>query len=117
MVSLQKQIDEHEVELKEMIDALTDDQMESLRTTIEYLWGRSYSKNVFNKSTLLTLMREEMNFRQKDIQLAKRAGKTEVISELKLMLQKGNVTQEQLESLIQRIEYEKNGINVLPLSS
>ncbi len=117
MVSLQKQIDEHEVELKEMIDALTDDQMESLRTTIEYLWGRSYSKNVFNKSTLLTLMREEMNFRQKDIQLAKRAGKTEVISELKLMLQKGNVTQEQLESLIQRIEYEKNGINVMPLSS
>jgi len=121
MVSLQKQIDEHEVELKEMIDAFTGEQMESLRTTIEYLWGRSYSKDVFNKSTLLTLMKEKLNFRQRDIQLGKREGitegRTEVISELKLILQKGNVTQEQLESFIQRIEHDKNGTNVMPLSS
>lgn len=54
--SLQKQIDEHEVELIEMIEALTAEQMESLRISIEYLWGRAYSKEVFNKSTLLTLM-------------------------------------------------------------
>jgi len=105
--SLQKQIDEHEVELKEMIDALTDEQMESLRTTIEYLWGRSYRKNVFNKSTLLTLMRKEMSFREKDIQLARRTERREVISAVKLMWQEGKLTQEQLEDLLKRIEHDK----------
>ncbi len=110
MPSVQKQIDEHEVELKQMIDALTDDQMESLRNTVEYLWGKSYSKEVFNKSTLLTLMREQLNFRQKDIQWGIREGRTEGISEgdakrmakvtrtLQSMMQKGEITPEQMES-------------------
>jgi len=110
MPSVQKQIDEHEVELKQMIDALTDDQMESLRTTVEYLWGKSYNNKVFNKSTLLTLMREELNFRQKDIQCAFREGRTDGISEgdakrmakvtmtLQSMMQKSELTPKQMES-------------------
>jgi len=36
-----KQIDEHEVELNDMIEALTAAQMESLRTTVEYFCGKS----------------------------------------------------------------------------
>ncbi len=110
MLSLQKQIDAHEVELKQMIDGLTDEQMESLRTTIEYLWGRSYSKDVFNKSTLLTLMREQLNFREKDIQWGRREGmaeeRTEVIRAVKLMLQDGKLTQEQMDELLKRIEHD-----------
>ena len=110
MPSVQKQIDEHEVELKQMIDALTDDQMESLRTTVEYLWGKSYNNKVFNKSTLLTLMREELNFRQKDIQCAFREGRTDGISEgdakrmakvtmtLQSMMQQSELTPKQMES-------------------
>ena len=42
--SLQTQIDEHEAELNQMIDGLTASQMESLRTTVEYLWGKSLSQ-------------------------------------------------------------------------
>jgi hypothetical protein len=68
------------VELTQMIDALTDDQMESLRTTIEYLWEKSYSKTVFNKSTLLTLMKKQLNFRLKDIQWGRSEGRTEGIA-------------------------------------
>ncbi|MEK8019053.1 MAG: hypothetical protein VSS75_019460 [Candidatus Parabeggiatoa sp.] len=119
MVSLEKQIDEHEVELTQMIDGLTADQMESLRTTVENLWGKSYSKEVFNKSTLLKLMREQLNFRQRDIEFAlregrsegrtegKTEGRTEVISVLKLMLQQdGQITREKMESFIKRMEEE-----------
>jgi len=110
MPSLQQQIDEHEVELTEMIDALTAEQMETLRTTIEYLWGKSYSKDVFNKSTLLKLMREQLNFRQKDIQWGRREGITEVRAQEKsvfqLMLQEGKITQEQMEYFFKRMEEE-----------
>ena len=106
-LSLQKQIDEHEVELTQMIDTLTDDQMESLRTSVEYLWEKSYSKNEFNKSTLLTLMIKRLNSRQKDIQWGQREGRTEVISVLKLMLrQEGQITREKIESFIKRMEEE-----------
>ena len=87
----QKQIDEHEVELKEMIDAFTDEQMDSLRTTIEYFGGRSYSKDVFNKSTLLTDAYErttEFSRKKHPVGPKGRDGRTEVISQLKLMLQK-----------------------------
>jgi len=120
--SVQKQIDEHEVELTQMINALTADQMESLRTTIEYLWGKSYSKKVFNKSTLLTLMREQLNFREKDIQWGRSEGiaegmakgmakgraeiKAKEISVFQLMLQEGKLTQEQLEYFLKRMEEE-----------
>ena len=65
MLSLQKQIDEHEVELTEMIDALTAEQMESLRTTIEYLWGKSYSKDMFNKSTAFLKRPSQPNLSRK----------------------------------------------------
>ncbi|MCK5525415.1 MAG: hypothetical protein KAI83_19980, partial [Thiomargarita sp.] len=74
MISLQKQIDEHEKELNQMIDTLSAAQMESLRTTVEYLWRKSYSKKVFNKSTLLMLMKKQLNFRERDIQLGRVEG-------------------------------------------
>ncbi|RKZ70687.1 MAG: hypothetical protein DRR19_33225 [Candidatus Parabeggiatoa sp. nov. 1] len=108
MLSLLQQIDEHEAELTEMIMALTAEQMESLRTVIEYLWGKSYSKDVFNQSTLLKLMREQLNFRQRDIQWGRTEGRDEGlakgISVAKLMLQQGKITQEQLEFFIQQME-------------
>jgi len=101
-----KQIDEHEVELNDMIEALTVEQMESLRTTVEYLWEKSYSKEVFNKSTLLKLMKEKLNFRQRDIQL----GQNKVINRLKRMLQQeGQITREQLESFLKQMEKENDG--------
>jgi len=107
MPSVQKQIDEHEVELKQMIDALTDEQMESLRNTVEYLWGKSYSKEVFNKSTLLMLMREQLNFRQKDIQCAFREGNANRMAQenrvLQSMRQEGKLTTEQLEDFLERM--------------
>jgi hypothetical protein len=120
--SLQTQIDEHEVELNQMIDALTASQMESLRTTVEYLWGKSYSEKVFNKSTLLKLMRGQLNFRQKDIEWGRREGKTEGITEgraeeraeriaqemnvLHNMLQEGKITHEQMEYFLKRMAEE-----------
>ena len=120
--SLQTQIDEHEVELNQMIDALSASQMESLRTTVEYLWGKSYSEEVFNKSTLLKLMREQLNFRQKDIEWGRREGKTEGKTEgitegiakrtaqemnvLHKMLQEGKITHEQMEYFLKRMAEE-----------
>jgi hypothetical protein len=124
MISLQKQIDEHEKELNQMIDTLTAAQMESLRTTVEYLWRKSYSKEVFNKSTLLMLMKKQLNFREKDIQLGRAEGlakgraegrakgraegqiknTAKVTNMVKLMLQEGKLTQEQMEELLKRIK-------------
>jgi len=110
MPSLQQQIDEHEVELTKMIDTLTDDQMESLRTSVEYLWEKSYSKDEFNKSTLLTLMIKRLNSRQKDIQWGqregRREGRTEVISVFQLMLQEGKLSHEQMEYFLKRMKEE-----------
>ena len=108
-----KQIDEHEVELNDMIEVLTAAQMESLRTTVEYLWEKSYSEKVFNKSTLLKLMKERLNFRQRDIQLGRNEGltkgRTEAINGLKLMLQQeGQIPREQLESFLKRMEEEND---------
>jgi hypothetical protein len=40
LLSLQQQIDQHEEELNQMIDGLTAEQMDSLRTRVEYLWGK-----------------------------------------------------------------------------
>jgi len=113
-LSLQKQIDEHEVELTQMIDTLTDDQMESLRTSVEYLWEKSYSKDVFNKSTLLTLMRERLNLRQKDIQCGRLEGITEGVAKrtakeinvFQLMLEEGKINREQMEYFLKRMEEE-----------
>jgi hypothetical protein len=115
-----KQIDEHEVELNDMIEALTAVQMESLRTTVEYLWEKSYSKEVFNKSTLLKLMKEKLNFRQRDIQLGQNKGqnkvRAEVINRLKLMLQQeGQIPREQVESFLKQMEEENDGKGKLNL--
>ncbi len=121
MLSLQKQIEEHEVELIQMIDALTDDQMESLRTTVEYLWEKSYSNTVFNKSTLLTLMKKQLNFRLKDIQwgrsegIAKRTAKE--VSVFQLMLQEGKINREQMEYFLKQMEKEDEKSHSLPFSA
>jgi predicted transposase YdaD len=124
LLLLRQQIDEHESALTQMIEALTDEQMESLRTTVEYLWGKSYSKEAFNKSTLLKLMREQLNFRQNDIRWGRREGqaagraegraegRTEGIAErtakeilvFQQMLQEGKLTQTQMEELLKRLE-------------
>jgi hypothetical protein len=108
IVSLQKQIDSHEPELTNLIESLTAEKMESLRTTIEYLWGKSYSKQVFNKSTLLKLMREQLNLRQADVRWGQREGiakrKAEELAVTKQMVQEGEITQEQMEKLMNRLE-------------
>jgi hypothetical protein len=60
-------------------------------------------------------MREQLNFRQKDIQWGRREGRTEgrtegraeVISVLKQMMQQeGQITKEKLESFLKRMEEE-----------
>jgi hypothetical protein len=108
IASIQKQIDRHEEELSQMIEALSAEQMDSLRTTDEYLWGKSYSKKVFNQSNLVKLMRERLNLRQDDI----RWGRTEGIAEgmakgksvAEQMLQNGEMTREQLEKFLKHME-------------
>ena len=45
--SLRQQIEAHEAQLSSMIDSLTPKQLETLRITIEYLWGRSYTDSAF----------------------------------------------------------------------
>ncbi len=120
IVSLQKQIDNHEEELINLIESLSAEKMESLRTTVEYLWGKSYSKQVFNQSTLLNLMREQLNLRQADVRWGKIEGvregmrqgkregraerKTKDIAVVKQMAQDGEITQEQMEKLMKRME-------------
>ena len=116
--SLQTQIDEHEAELNQMIETLTASQMDSLRNIVEYLWGKSYSKEVFNKSTLLKLMRERLNLRQKDIDWGRREGRaegmekgiekgrTEGMNVAKRMLQEGKMNQEQLEDFLNYMKEE-----------
>ncbi len=97
-----------------MIEALTANQMENLRTTVEYLWGKKYSKDVFNKSTLLKLMKEQLNFRQRDVEWGRvegrdegrTEGRAEGISVLKLMQQEGKITPEQTEYFIKRTAEE-----------
>ena len=112
--ALVQQIDEHEEELTQMIDGLTADQLESLRTSVEYLWKKSYSDKVFNKSTLLKLMREQLNFRQRDIELGLREGrtegrtegKTEAMNAAKRLLHDGKINQEQLEEFLNYMKEE-----------
>jgi hypothetical protein len=104
---LRQEIDEHEVELTQMIEALTANQMENLRTTVEYLWGKNYSRDVFNKSTLLKLMKEQLNFRQRDVEWGRVEGRDEGINVLlKLMQQEGKITPEQTEYFIKRTAEE-----------
>ncbi len=120
IVSLQKQIDNHEEELTNLIESLSAEKMESLRTTVEYLWGKSYSKQVFNQSTLLKLMREQLNLRQADVRWGQIEGvregmrkckkkgrierKTKEIAVAKQMVQEGEITQEQMDKLMIRME-------------
>jgi len=114
--SLRQQIDDHEEDLKKMIEALTADKLESLRITVEYLWGKRYSSEVFNQSTLLELMKDRLNLRQDDIQWGRTEGKTEGKTEginerraseqavAKQMAQEGKLTQEQAEEFLRRLE-------------
>ncbi len=112
---LRQEIDEHEVELTQMIEGLTANQMENLRTTVEYLWRKKYSKEVFNKSTLLKLMKKQLNFRQRDVEWGRVEGRVEGRTKgraegisvlLKLMQQEGKITQEQTEYFTKRMEEE-----------
>ena len=112
---LRQEIDEHEVELTQMIDALTANQMKNLRATVEYLWGKKYSQDVFNKSTLFKLMKEQLNFRQRDVEWGREEGRDEGRTEgrtegmsvlLKLMQQEGKITPEQTEYFIKRTAEE-----------
>jgi hypothetical protein len=97
---IRQQIDENEAGLSSMIEALTEDQVEILRVTVEYLWGRSYSEKVFNKSTLLKLMREQLDLRQSDIQWGERRATASVTAAAKQMVEKGKMTEEQMEELL-----------------
>jgi len=106
--SIQKQIDAHEEDLKKMIEALTSEQLESLRITVEYLWGKRYSSDIFNQSTLLELMKDRLNLRQDDIQWGINEGINKMLSEeqavAKQMAQEGKLTQEQAEEFLRRLE-------------
>ncbi|RKZ76483.1 MAG: hypothetical protein DRR19_28610 [Candidatus Parabeggiatoa sp. nov. 1] len=114
---MKAQIDDHEAALTKMIESLTPAKLESLRTTVEYLWGKSYSKKVFNQSTLLKLMKERLNLRQDDIQLGIAAGRTEGRTEeraevkalAKQMAQEGKMNQDILAEFMRRLEtpYDK----------
>jgi hypothetical protein len=122
LLSLQQQIDQHEEELNQMIDGLTTEQMDSLRTSVEYLWGKSYSKEMFNKSTLLTLMRKQLDFRQADIQRGRTeglkegrtvglkegqtVGQTKAVNAAKRMLQDGKMNRQQLEEFLNYMKQE-----------
>ena len=114
--SLKAQIDQHEQGLTQMIQNLSPEQLDSLRTTVEYLWGKSYSHKVFNQSNLLKLMREQLNSRQSDVQRGIIAGRNEGINAgsaakqaqaqalAKQMAQEGKMTQELVAEFLKRLE-------------
>jgi hypothetical protein len=97
---LRQQIDENEAALTSMIENLTATQLETLRITVEYLWGKSYSEDVFNKSTLLKLMKEQFDLRQSDIQL----GLNQAKALAKQLAQEGKMTTALLEEFITRMD-------------
>ena len=102
--SISKQIYDNEEALTLMIENLTAEQLETLRITIEYLWGRSYTKKVFNNSTLLMLMREQLDLRQNDIQWGRNEERTSMKTVAKQMVREGKMTKEQVEEFITRME-------------
>ncbi|MEN8216828.1 MAG: hypothetical protein ABFS56_10730 [Pseudomonadota bacterium] len=123
--NIRQQIDKNEEALTEMIEGITEDQLESLRTIVAYLWERSYSGDVFNKSTLLKLMREQLNLRQDDIQRGIAVGITtgittgraaeraeRIASERAVanrMVEQGKFTREQMEDFLREMEnYKKD---------
>jgi hypothetical protein len=116
VLSIRQQIDENAAGLSSMIEGLTEEQVEILRVTVEYLWAKSYSKDVFNKSTLLKLMREQLDLRQSDIQSGINEGKKIAIASERAslktaaekMVQKGKMTQEQVQELFANFMEEVN---------
>jgi len=110
--NIRQQIDNNEEALTEMIEALTEEQLESLRTIVAYLWERSYSSDVFNKSTLLKLMREQLNLRNDDIQRGIAAERAKRIAHeravAKRMVEQGKLTREQMEYFLREMENYKN---------
>jgi len=111
--SLRQEIDDYNEDLKKMIEALTPDKLESLRITVEYLWGKRYSSEVFNQSTLLELMKDRLNLREDDIQWGRTEGMNKILSEeqavAKQMTQEGKLTQEQADDFLRRLgEFHKS---------
>jgi hypothetical protein len=102
--SIRQQIDDHEAALTSMIESLTAKQLETLRITIEYLWGRSYTDKVFNQSSLLKLMKEQLDLRQDDIQWGEKRAKASMKAVAKQMVQEGKMTKEQVEEFLTRME-------------
>ena len=109
--SLRQDIDDHSEDLKKMIEALTPDKLESLRITVEYLWGKRYSSEVFNQSTLLELMKDRLNLREDDIQWGRSEGMNKGINKMlseekavaKQMAQEGKLTPE-VQDFLRRLE-------------
>jgi hypothetical protein len=113
---IRQQIQENEEALTKMIDGLSEDKIESLRTIVEYMWQKSYSKEVFNKSTLLKLMKEQLNLRQSDVARGITTGiatgiateRAKRIAVANQMVQEGEITQKQMEKFLKRMEEYKN---------
>jgi hypothetical protein len=95
-----------------MIKELTPKKLESLQITVEYLWGKRYSNEVFNQSSLFELMKDRLNLRQDDIQWGKTEGRNERITEeqavAKQMAQEGKLTEEVQEFLRRLKEFHKD---------
>jgi hypothetical protein len=118
--SVRQQLAQHETELSQMIHRLTADQRDSLRTIIEYLSGKSYSNSIFNNSTLVKLMIERIDSRQEDIRWGKTEGMAEgmakarterrakEISVAKQMVIDGELTREQMEKFLKRMDEDEN---------
>jgi DNA polymerase III delta prime subunit len=105
---IRQQIHENEEALTKMIDGLSEEKIESLRTIVEYMWQKSYSKEVFNKSTLLKLMKEQLNLRQSDVAMVITMERARRIAVANQMVQEGEITQKQMEKFLKRMEEYKN---------
>ncbi|MEN8219166.1 MAG: hypothetical protein ABFS56_22935 [Pseudomonadota bacterium] len=112
ITSLRQQIDAHKEDLEKMIKELTPKKLESLQITVEYLWGKRYSNEVFNQSSLFELMRDRLNLRQDDIQWGINEGINKMFSEeqavAKQMAQEGKLTEEVQEFLRRLKEFHKD---------
>jgi hypothetical protein len=112
ITSLRQQIEAHKEDLEKMIKELTPKKLESLQITVEYLWGKRYSNEVFNQSSLFELMKDRLNLRQDDIQWGKTEGRNERITEeqavAKQMAQEGKLTEEVQEFLRRLKEFHKD---------
>lgn len=105
---IRQQIHENEEALTKMIDGLSEEKIESLRTIVEYMWQKSYSKEVFNKSTLLKLMKEQLNLRQSDVAMVITMERARRIAVANQMVEQGKLTKEQMDYFLKEMENYKN---------